>query len=99
MRTALVLALFGGVAAPASAATLTGPAAYGDWRTDAPGVVDALFGPGGLFAAHWGASDEDRRTLAAVTHQAGLPGSMERSRRHAGRLRPEHRLCSSRWVY
>ena len=31
-----LVALFSG---PAVAAPLTGPAAYGDWRTDAPGVV------------------------------------------------------------
>jgi len=33
------LALVGFIAAPAAAATLTGQAAYGDWRTDAPGVT------------------------------------------------------------
>jgi hypothetical protein len=33
------LALFAAIAAPATAATLTGPAAFGDWRADAPGVV------------------------------------------------------------
>ena len=31
-----LVALFSG---PAMAAPLTGPAAYGDWRTDAPGVM------------------------------------------------------------
>ena len=39
MKSALILALLSAVAVPASAATLTGAAAYGDWRTDAPGVV------------------------------------------------------------
>jgi glucose/arabinose dehydrogenase len=38
MRIA-VLALLGLIASPAAAAPLTGPAAYGDWRTDAPGVT------------------------------------------------------------
>ncbi len=33
------IALAGLIAAPAGAATLTGKAAYGDWKTDAPGVV------------------------------------------------------------
>ncbi|HEX3919385.1 MAG TPA: PQQ-dependent sugar dehydrogenase [Caulobacteraceae bacterium] len=33
------LALIAAIAAPATAATLTGPAAFGDWRADAPGVV------------------------------------------------------------
>jgi len=33
------LALITLLAAPAAAATLTGPAAFGDWRTDAPGVA------------------------------------------------------------
>jgi glucose/arabinose dehydrogenase len=33
------LSLLGLIAAPAAAATLTGQAAYGDWRTDAPGVT------------------------------------------------------------
>jgi glucose/arabinose dehydrogenase len=37
-RWPVVLAL-GLAAAPAGAATLTGAAAYGDWRTDAPGVT------------------------------------------------------------
>src|SRR3984957_14174573 len=39
MKSALLLALLGCVALPAGAATLTGQAAYGDWRSDAPGVV------------------------------------------------------------
>ena len=39
MKSALILALLGCVALPAGAATLTGPAAFGDWRADAPGVV------------------------------------------------------------
>jgi hypothetical protein len=34
-----MLALIGLLAAPAAAATLTGEAAYGDWRTDGPGVT------------------------------------------------------------
>ena len=38
MRFAALL-LLGFIAAPATAATLTGQAAYGDWRTDAPGVT------------------------------------------------------------
>jgi glucose/arabinose dehydrogenase len=37
-RTALVL-LCGLIGSPATAATLTGKAAYGDWKTDAPGVT------------------------------------------------------------
>ena len=39
MKSALILALLGCVALPASAQTLNGQAAYGDWRSDAPGVV------------------------------------------------------------
>jgi len=40
MKSALFLALLGCAAAlPAGAATLTGQAAYGDWRSDGPGVV------------------------------------------------------------
>ena len=39
MKSALILALLGCVALPAGAATLSGQAAYGDWRSDAPGVV------------------------------------------------------------
>jgi hypothetical protein len=38
MRKWSAVALFGLIGAPALAATLTGAAAYGDWRTDAPGV-------------------------------------------------------------
>src|SRR5580704_19031292 len=33
------LVALGFIAAPAAAATLTGQAAYGDWKTDAPGVT------------------------------------------------------------
>ena len=36
---ALLATLLAAVALPAIAAPLTGPAAYGDWRSDAPGVV------------------------------------------------------------
>jgi glucose/arabinose dehydrogenase len=40
MKSVAVLALLGCAAAlPVGAATLTGSAAYGDWRSDAPGVV------------------------------------------------------------
>jgi glucose/arabinose dehydrogenase len=39
MRTMLAAALLVCAASPASAAVLAGSAAYGDWRTDAPGVV------------------------------------------------------------
>jgi glucose/arabinose dehydrogenase len=39
MKSALILALLGCAALPAGAATLDGQAAYGDWRSDAPGVV------------------------------------------------------------
>lgn len=39
MRTTLFAVLIGCAALPASAAVLTGAQAYGDWRTDAPGVV------------------------------------------------------------
>jgi glucose/arabinose dehydrogenase len=39
MKSALILALAGCVALPASAQTLNGQAAYGDWRSDGPGVV------------------------------------------------------------
>ncbi|HEY2709211.1 MAG TPA: PQQ-dependent sugar dehydrogenase [Caulobacteraceae bacterium] len=39
MRCGVYLVLGLTIAAPASAATLTGQAAYGDWKTDAPGVV------------------------------------------------------------
>src|SRR5271154_6023501 len=38
-RAALIATLLAAVAMPAIAAPLTGAAAYGDWRTDAPGVV------------------------------------------------------------
>ena len=39
MRKWSAMALVALFAGPAMAAPLTGPAAYGDWRTDAPGVV------------------------------------------------------------
>jgi glucose/arabinose dehydrogenase len=39
MKTILLAASIGCAALPASAAVLTGAQAYGDWRTDAPGVV------------------------------------------------------------
>jgi hypothetical protein len=39
MKRWLVLALVAAIAVPAAAATLTGPAAFGDWRADAPGTV------------------------------------------------------------
>jgi hypothetical protein len=39
MKSALILALAACAALPAGAATLSGQAAYGDWRVDAPGVV------------------------------------------------------------
>jgi len=39
MKTTLAAALMTCVALPASAAVVTGAQAYGDWRTDAPGVV------------------------------------------------------------
>jgi hypothetical protein len=51
MARASVLASLGLIAAPAAAATLTGVAAYGDWRTDAPGVVRKLT-PADLPAPH-----------------------------------------------
>jgi glucose/arabinose dehydrogenase len=39
MRKAALFVFCGLVAAPAAAATLTGKDAYGDWKTDAPGVT------------------------------------------------------------
>jgi hypothetical protein len=39
MNRWLSITLAAALAAPAAAATLTGPAAFGDWRGDAPGVV------------------------------------------------------------
>jgi glucose/arabinose dehydrogenase len=39
MKTTLAIAVFTCAALPASAAVLTGPQAFGDWRSDAPGVV------------------------------------------------------------
>jgi hypothetical protein len=39
MKAPLILVLLACCSAPAGGATLTGQAAYGDWRSDAPGVV------------------------------------------------------------
>jgi hypothetical protein len=39
MRKSALIVLCGLIAAPAAAATLTGQDAYGDWKTDAPGVT------------------------------------------------------------
>ena len=47
MRKLSAIVLFGLVGGPAVAATLTGAGAYGDWRTDAPGVTRKI-GPNDL---------------------------------------------------
>ena len=83
-KTALVL-FCGLIAAPAAAATLTGKDAYGDWKSDAPGVTRKIT-PADLPPA--GAA-----LTFALSQQVPRPAGADRRRRSG----PSHGVAAVRF--